>query len=156
MRLGVCVYILREGQLLLSRPSSTAEAQILQVPTVFIDGEVPQTVASRLVREATGQSPEIVSPGGLIAIRQPNRVDTNISVWVCRDPRITPSASSNGKVLWLPTEPEVSPEIPSLDRQYLSFILQRSRFRAEVTYLANGQVDHIRVRKDPPDPPPQE
>ena len=155
MRLGVCVYVIREDQVLYLRRGNQAGQTNLQAPADFVnDGELIQSAAFRIVKEATGLRPQDVQACGMIFIRHPAKPDVHFSVWVCRDTAIFPAVAPDGQHAWLPIEPTFSPDIPELDRVWLPHILRQIRFDAHISYHADDRIEYAKIRPKLPLPFP--
>ena len=146
MNLGVCMLFFHQGELLYHRPPSAAGKTALSVPSMFLpDGETPQAAALRLLKVATGLTPQAISSVGMIFFRKPDLVDVNVSVWAYRDESPTRPEARDGQYIWLPVEPEFDPAVPELDRHWLPHVLRHVHFQFRVEYDLDGRVDHVMI-----------
>jgi hypothetical protein len=148
VRLGVRVYIVRQGQVLFLQDRDHAGQDALQAPTLFVtDYKVMvRDIALQLVKESTGLDPREIYSCGTISFRGPSTPNFNISVWLYRDGTDGRSEPTDPKRQWLAVEPSLSPEIPELDRLWLPFVLRRADFTASITYSNDGLGPHALVR----------
>lgn len=155
MRLGVCVYILRDDRVLFLQQQTPSGPGQLKVPMVILpDGIVMKQQALALVRSATGLTAPDLHSGGMIFFRQPGAPDANIAVWVFRDRDNGVPTHSDTEFHWLALSPNFAAEIPELDRLWLPHVRQRTYFKATVHLTADGRVDYSLIQPKLPNPNP--